>query len=381
VDKRQACPLVLELSTTRRELQLVEKLAYPRMSLSIIARSFVADVLKVGPASACVRAARSIKLRDRPDEIAFLLGSAVIKTHREMVAKHDFFFPVSHKSFLNRRLDRNQRLRAARQSYEFIEHSFGPEDIAAMAGEGKALWAFSAGATNFSIRLMLGNHNMYEGALSAAFFLDNRHVGVMSFSVVDGTLFGLSPGPILLLCRNQTTSDRWYQKPLQDAFKHIALPYMMLGAVAGIAQALGLNEIYAITEDSHPHAEDGSVDVMRGSYSAFWEKYNATAVQEGLVRFAVPLESTPLDQVSANHRRRAKGRREVMAAISEAAQANLSSWISDQRRTAPIAKSLARKTPVAVMAPVVLGACDLVFNAGSTLIQTLNEIGAVNFLV
>jgi Protein of unknown function (DUF535) len=220
---------------------------------------------------------------------------------------------------------------------------------------------------------------MYEGALSTAFFIDDKHVGVMSFSIMDGEVLGLSPGPQLLLCRNQTTADRWYQKPLQDAFKHIALPYMMFAAVAGVANTLDLKSIYAITEDGHPHGEDKYVDLMKGSYSGFWEKYNATPVRKGIVEMTLPLESTPLDQVAANHRRRAKGRREVMALIAQAAQQNFTPVISLATKEKPVAAAM-NVMPNSALVPLVLGICEIMIRSGDSLSRAMGDSGFLAFL-
>jgi uncharacterized protein VirK/YbjX len=335
-------------------------------------KSFIADIFSVGVASATMRLARSLRIARRKEYLNFLQSSPAINAHRASVAPHDAFFPVSHRSYLCNYFDENERLLAAHQSYVFADSHFSPTTIAELAKGGRNLWSVECDGLKFEIRLMFGNHNMYEGALSAAFFIEGKHVGVMSFSVVDGTLLGLQSGPQLLLCRNQTTSDRWYQKPLQDAFKHIALPYMLIAAVSGIAESLNIKSIYAITEYGHPHGDEKYVDLMKGSYSGFWEKYNAKPFRKGIVEMALPLESTPLDQVSANHRRRAKGRREVMAQVSVATQKSFAGIVREyalqkQEQAAPSG------LPASALVPMALGICELFIRAGDGIVQSLSD--------
>ncbi len=347
--------------------------------LANLIKSFVTDIVSVGPASATMRVARSLRIARRKSDLKFLQSSPSIRAHRAFVAPHDTYFPVSHRGYLCNYFDENERLLAARQSYTFVDEHFTSTAMAELAKNGRPLWKIESGGLTFEVRLMFGNHNMYEGALSAAFFIDGKHVGVMSFSIVDGSLLGLPSGPQMLLCRNQTTSDRWYQKPLQDAFKHIALPYMMIAAIAGIAESLNISSIYAITEYGHPHGDEKYVDLMKGSYSGFWEKYNAKPFRKGIVEMALPLESTPLDQVSANHRRRAKGRREIMAQVSEATQRNFAAILRElavERQQQALPSGL----PASALVPVVLGVCELIIRTGDNIVQNLTDTNILALL-
>ncbi len=276
-------------------------------------QSYRNDLATHRPDIATWRLARVLARFPLPNGMKDLLDSPSAIAHQKQVGKQDPFFTLSNRHYLCRGLTKSERVEIARYSYGLIDEVLVPTSNGTVLSTGFQLWQAQPTEHKFEIKLLLGSDNLYEGALSAVFFVNEQRVGVMSFALADGNLVGAGSGPVVIIGRNQTTSDRWYQKPLQEAFKQIALPYMMLASVAGIAHAFGCAKLYAINEAAHPHALDAaSTEVMKASYSSFWEKYKAVALREGIVAMNLPLESTPLDQVSSNHRRRAKGRREVM---------------------------------------------------------------------
>jgi uncharacterized protein VirK/YbjX len=279
--------------------------------------SFSSDRHTYSTSAAAVRFLRLVRQLPHLSGLDPLLASPSATTHQRVLGVSDPYFSLSHEFYLCKYLGARERILAATQTYEFIDTQLSPEVVSKMAGSGHVLFRMDADDHTFDIRLMLGNDNIYEGGLSAVFHVDGQRVCVMSFAIVDGTLLGAPPGPAILICRNQTTFDRWYQEFLQGAFKHVALHYLTLAGLAGIGLGLGLDAIYAVTEDAHPHSLDAAqTKTMAASYSLLWGAFLAEPCGRGIVKLAVPLESKPLDQVSANHRRRAKGRREIISSVS-----------------------------------------------------------------
>lgn len=290
------------------------------------------DLATQRPDIATWRFARVLARFPLPNGMKSLLDSPSAIAHQKLIGKNDPFFMLANRHYLCRGLSKNERVEIARYSYSLIDQVLVPASDGVFIESGVQLWQSQSTDYRFEIRLQLGSDNLYEGGFSAVFYVNDQRVGVMSFALADGTTVGAEPGPVVIIGRNQTTSDRWYQKPLQDAFKQIALPYMMLASVAGIAQALGRDKFYAINETAHPHALDAaSVNVMKASYSGFWEKYKAVPQRDGIVAMNVPLESTPLDQVSSNHRRRAKARREVMENVFNETAKSFSTLLATEK--------------------------------------------------
>jgi uncharacterized protein VirK/YbjX len=302
------------------------------MVIRNLIQTYRSDLATHRPDVATWRLARVLARFPLPNGMKELLDSPSAIAHQKQVGKNDPFFTLSNRHYLCRGLTKSERVDIARYTYRLIDDVLVPASDATVLSTGISLWHSQPTDHKFEIKLQLGSDNLYEGGLSAVFFVNDQRVGVMSFALADGRTVGTEPGPVVIIGRNQTTSDRWYQKPLQDAFKQIALPYMMLASVAGIARAFGNTKLYAINETAHPHAMDSaSIDVMKASYSGFWHKYKAEPQRDGIVAINIPLESTPLDQVSSNHRRRAKGRREVMDNVFNESAKSMSAVLPSEK--------------------------------------------------
>ena len=117
--------------------------------------------------------------------------------------------------------------------------------------------------TVFDIRLMVGTDNLYEGFLSAVAFIDGQRVCVMSFSYVDGALFGAPAGATLFVTRKQSGRHPEHLRAFARCFKHTSPPYFCLAALAGIARAIGAAEIAAIRARAHPHFSRGHAEVLQ----------------------------------------------------------------------------------------------------------------------
>jgi uncharacterized protein VirK/YbjX len=341
-------------------------------------QTYRSDLATHRPDVATWRLARVLARFPLPTGMKDLLDSPSAIAHQKLVGKNDPFFTLSNRHYLCRGLTKSERVEIARYSYGLIDEVLTPASKASVLSAGFQLWQAQPTEHKFEIRLMLGSDNLYEGGLSAVFFVNDQRVGVMSFALADGRTVGAGPGPVVIIGRNQTTSDRWYQKPLQDAFKQIALPYMMLASVAGIARAFGSSKLYAINEAAHPHALDAaSTEVMKASYSGFWHKYKAEPVRDGIVAMNIPLESTPLDQVSSNHRRRAKARREVMENVYNDTAKSVQTLL-ENHKASEVVKSTAKSDFVPYAAALAVMALDATLIADQLAAGTLiNQFGVL----
>ncbi len=348
------------------------------MVLRNLIQTYRSDLATHRPDVATWRLARVLARFPLPTGMKDLLDSPSAIAHQKQVGKNDPFFTLSNRHYLCRGLTKRERVEIARYSYGLIDEVLVPASGSTVLSTGFQLWQAQPTEHKFEIRLMLGSDNLYEGGLSAVFYINEQRVGVMSFALADGRTVGAEPGPVVIIGRNQTTSDRWYQKPLQEAFKQIALPYMMLASVAGIAQAFGSPKLYAINEAAHPHALDAeSIQVMKASYSGFWHKYKAEPIRDGIVSMRLPLESTPLDQVSSNHRRRAKARREVMENVCNDTAMSVQSLLESHRASLSVT-SKAKSDYVPYAAALAVMALDAALIADQLASGTLiNQFGVI----
>jgi uncharacterized protein VirK/YbjX len=296
------------------------------MIAQTLVKSFRADLDQKGFRSASVRMSRLVyRLPYQILETRELIRTQSVQAHHDFLKAADPFFVHAHRDYLCSTLSSSERLAAALFHYRFVDRFFVPPGMQELANNGISLWQHVDNSNVFDIRLMYGNDNMYEGGFSLVFFVNSRRVGLMSLSVIDGSIVGLHPGPLVLVTRNQTTSDRWYQDCLQDAFGHIALPYLLLGSLTGLVSAFKLGSFAAVLESAHPAARNANVELMKTSYSTFWAKFDCAPVRDGIVSVQLPLHARPLHEIAPKHRRRAKARRELMNTIGHSASKALES--------------------------------------------------------
>jgi uncharacterized protein VirK/YbjX len=231
---------------------------------------------------------------------------------------------LTSRHFLSRSLSLRQRIDCALHHYAYEQATFSPSYVASVYHDaGLELWCDRSTDHVFSIRLMLGNDNLFEGCLSVAAFVDDQRVCAMSFSYVDAEIFARPSGPMLFVTRKQSGRHAEHQQLFARAFKHSSPPYFCFAALAGVALANGAREIAAIKYEAHPTYSPDNAEALKKSYDEFWKIFQATELDEKSYRISVPFEVRDLAQVSATHRRRARGRRQHWSAVQESTCATL----------------------------------------------------------
>jgi uncharacterized protein VirK/YbjX len=267
---------------------------------------------------------RAARMLLHPRKVSNLLELDIVtKSLVESRGPAAFSF-VTSPHFLSRALGLRQRIDCALHHYRYEQATFSAAYVESVYhGDGLELWRHQAAEHVFSIRLMVGNDNLFEGCLSVVAFVDDQRVCVMSFSYVDAEIFGLPAGPMLFVTRRQSGRHPEHQQLFARAFNHSSPPYFCLAAIAGIAIANGTREIAAIRHQTHPTYSPANAEALRKSYDEFWEVFNASEADEKAYRIPVPLEARDLAEVSAAHRRRARKRREHWSAVEEGTRATI----------------------------------------------------------
>ncbi len=149
--------------------------------------------------------------------------------------------------------------------------------------------------------------NRYEGDLSVLCSVDDTRICRVSFTYVNGSLFGLKPERTMFVTRNQTDRNPELQR-FRDTFPQNSPPYFCLASVCGIAMANGMRAILMVKDDAQIAYAVRYAESFRNSYSALWEAFGA---QENDDRHAytmsIPPKLNPLSHVK--HKNRAIARR------------------------------------------------------------------------
>jgi uncharacterized protein VirK/YbjX len=277
---------------------------------------------------------RGVRVLRHRRELGALLELDIVKRSlREARGPAALSFLFS-RQFIARTLGLEQRLGCALYHYRYEQASFRDSYVESVySAGGLTLWRHPAADHVFEIRLMLGNDNLCEGFLSAVAFIDGQRVCVMSFCYVDAALFGWPAGPTLFVTRKQSGRHPEHLHFFAQSFKHTSPPYFCFAAIAGIARALGADEIAAIRSGAHPHYERDQAEVMQNSYDEFWKSLGACAQGETAYRLVLSHESGDPTQLSAAHRRRARKRREDRLAVEKSAAAAIREQLAERRES------------------------------------------------
>jgi hypothetical protein len=153
-----------------------------------------------------------------------------------------------------------------------------------------------------------------EGDLTVLCFVNDTRVCRVSFSYVNGSLFGLQRERTMFVTRNQTDRSPELQR-FRDTFKQNSPPYFCLASVCGIAMANGMRGIFMIKDDAQMGYAEQYAEGFRNSYSALWEAFGAQEIEHRhAYTLSIPLKLNPLSVVK--HRRRAITRRRIWLEIA-----------------------------------------------------------------
>jgi uncharacterized protein VirK/YbjX len=264
-----------------------------------------------------LRAARLLRHREALEE---LLGLDIVRGALVEARGPTALSFLANRHLLARGLDLRQRLDCTLYHYRYEQSRFADSYIDAVyRADGLSLWRYQAEEHVYEIRLMVGNDNLYEGFLSAVAFIDGQRVCVISFCYVDAALFGAPAGVTLFVARKQSGRHPEHLRAFARSFKHTSPPFFCFAAVAGVARAIGADQIAAVRARVHPDLSGVDAEVLHKTYDEFWMGFGARELDEKAYRIAVPLEFEDPMQVSAAHRRRARRRREDRQAVEESA--------------------------------------------------------------
>jgi uncharacterized protein VirK/YbjX len=235
----------------------------------------------------------------------------------------DPFHFISHPSYLVLGFSLAQRFEAALYHYRQEAAAFDEALLDKIySPQGFELWSGEVDGHRFTMRLGRPGEEFLEGDLRLCLFADGRAVGSMNFIWADGATFGGKRGPTMFITRCQTHT--WPELAIFRAcFKQNSPPYFCLAALAGLGQACGLSELYAVQHQAQMSYLPKYASNFRNAYDEFWEKFKATPATARAYRLALPLDLRDLSELKSKHRSRAQSRRRAWGEVGQSAGAAL----------------------------------------------------------
>lgn len=241
--------------------------------------------------------------------------------------------PLDHlrqPDYLARGLGARDRLRCVLSHYRFEDATFDAAYQGAVyGGAGIALWRHEDGDNRFALMLQSNARDAAEGDLTISLQVDGALLHRLSWSWVDGALFGVDLPTVPFVSANQ---GRWNESgPAFDTFER-AFPnnspsFFCFAALQGLVQSLGGDRVLAVRALSHvacdPARGEAHVKAFENGCDGFWRILGGAEMDARSFLIMLPFYVKPLQDMPSKHRKRAAQRREHWRAIGESVGATL----------------------------------------------------------
>lgn len=282
--------------------------------------NFWTDWREMSPPAAVRRALRTTRALMMGHNPERLLRNPAFREHVRRIAPNDPLPFLSHRYYLARGLSVQQRIAAALHHYEHEVSAYDRSYFESVyQRDGLVLWRAETNEGTFDIRLQSGNDVLYEGGISAVAHFNGGRICVMSYSVLPTAMIlpgetetgrqSASSASILFITRKHLTTEFAYQKAFNEAFDRSTISHFCFAAVGGVAAALGHHQVAAIVPRVHPSCTPEQARYFEVAYSDFWQSLSGRERSPYGFVIGLPMQMTPLDQMTAKARKRAIARR------------------------------------------------------------------------
>ena len=236
---------------------------------------------------------------------------------------------LGQRDYLARGMDVRERLRCVLAHYGFEDAAFnGAYQQAVYGGAGIALWRHDDGNA-FTLTLASDARDDAVGELTIALTVDGALLHRLSWTWVDGAVFGVEPPIVPFVTRNQ---GRWNEsgaafEAFERVFPNNSPSFFCFAALQGMAQLLGIDRALAVRAHAHvahaPNADEAQARAFENSYDGFWRILGGAEMDARSYLIPLPFYLKPLQDMPSKHRKRAAQRREYWRAIGEAVHVTL----------------------------------------------------------
>lgn len=173
------------------------------------------------------------------------------------------------------------------------------------------LHEIAEGGNRFTFTLSFPEpHNDKEGELSLNLQVDGKAIFNLSFTIVPGWVLKSEAPEALLISRLQgkpgcNSQIRLARRALNDYSPRS----LLLAALQGIADALGVREIEAVSATNQKSYVEGFPTIFENGYDRFFAKAGMVKTSVGFFSGSIPIEGRALESFKGRARLRARKRR------------------------------------------------------------------------
>jgi uncharacterized protein VirK/YbjX len=236
-----------------------------------------------------------------------------------------FAFKYVVPNYLARSFTVTERVSCFLHHYRRIHAAFSENALRRILRGDVVLHEISNSVNCFAITMGLPEPRGHlEGELSLDLRVDGKKVFNLSFTIVPGWVLKSEAAETLLISRIQGTKGSRAQIRLaQKAFHEFFLGKLLLSALQGVADALGICEVHAKCAATQASYEKRCPQILKSGYDDFFAQVGMVETAAGFYSSPIPIEGKPLASIKRRGRSRARKRREMRQQIQCACAAFL----------------------------------------------------------
>lgn len=175
------------------------------------------------------------------------------------------------------------------------------------------------GSNRFTLTIGPPANTDLEGEISLNLLVDGEVVFVLSFAIVPGWVVKSQAAEAVLITRLQGYRGAYSQIRLATRCLHnVAPPAILLAALQGVAGALGIGQLAAVSAVRQTSYSEHSAESFKSAYDAFFAELGMARNSAGFYLSPIPIEDKPLALIKKGHRLRTKEKRAFKQRIQTA---------------------------------------------------------------
>jgi len=231
-------------------------------------------------------------------------------------ANPSFLFKYLPPKYLMQGLTAPARTACFLRHYRTLDRTFSLSLLSRILREDVSVFQLIDGGHLFELavgrsRHVAGSRHVdHEGEMCVSLLVDGVHVHVLAFTIVPGSILDSSAGSVLLVTRVQGGLDVFPLIALASKAMHgIPAEMLLMTALHGVAEALGIREFFGVSATRHLCYEEEDDAIFKKCYDQFFTRIGATPTAAGFYAARFPLPQKPLAEVKRGQKTRTRARR------------------------------------------------------------------------
>jgi uncharacterized protein VirK/YbjX len=224
----------------------------------------------------------------------------------------DPIFPFKYltRNYLARGLTVAERASCFAHHYRQLNARFPADLLHQVLSREATVFELSESGILFKINLGLSREDVREGELFLHLQVDGVVVFVLQFTIVPGRVVGSEAADVVLISRLQGTKGCYKQIHLATkTFREVAPAALLLAALQGIAEALGIREMAGVCATSQFSYSEECARSLTEAYDNFFLELGATKATDYFFTSPIPMKDKPLSMVNNGHKARTEKKR------------------------------------------------------------------------